>query len=90
MIKIDRAIINGCDSDLSRQNIIMNLVLHAKPRNILVLAEGVETEGELKTVMECGVDLVQGYFVDRPLFEPGPVSDSVRSVIQRFRGEKKV
>ena len=90
LIKIDRAIINGCDSDLSRQNIIMNLVLHAKPRDILVLAEGVETEGELKTVMECGVDLVQGYFVDRPLFEPGPVSDSVRSVIQRFRGEKKV
>ena len=81
LVKIDRSIISGCDSDISRQNIIRNLVSHAKLRNIIVLAEGVETSGELKTVIECGVDLIQGYYVDRPLFEPGPVSDSIKKEI---------
>lgn len=84
MIKIDRAIINGCDSDLSRRNIITNLVSHAKIRDILVLAEGVETESELRTVIECGVDLLQGYYIDRPLFEPKPVPESIREVICSF------
>ncbi|MCI7768186.1 MAG: bifunctional diguanylate cyclase/phosphodiesterase [Oscillospiraceae bacterium] len=81
LIKIDRSIISGCDSDISRQNIIMSLVSHAKLRNILVLAEGVETGGELKTVIECGVDLIQGYYVDRPLFEPMPVPDRIKNEI---------
>lgn len=81
LIKIDRSIISGCDSDISRQNIIMNLVSHAKLRDILVLAEGVETGGELKTVIECGVDLIQGYYVDRPLFEPKTIPDRIKEEI---------
>ena len=76
LIKIDRTIISGCDSDMSRKNIISNLVRISKAKNILVLAEGVETSGELKTVIECGVDLLQGYYFARPVFEPQPI-DSV-------------
>lgn len=81
LIKIDRSIISGCDSDISRQNIIMSLVSHAKLRNIIVLAEGVETSSELKTVIKCGVDLIQGYYVDHPLFEPKPVPDRIKEEI---------
>ena len=32
----------------------------------LVVAEGVETEGELRTCQEVGCDLLQGYFIARP------------------------
>ena len=81
LIKIDRSIISGCDSDISRQNIILNLVSHAKIRNVIVLAEGVETSGELKTVIECGVDLIQGYYIDRPLYEPNSVPDRIKEEI---------
>lgn len=84
LIKIDRAIINGCDSDVSRKNIILNLVRISKANNILVLAEGVETSGELKTVIECGVDLLQGYYFARPVFEPEPLSEERRNEIIRF------
>lgn len=73
LIKIDRTIISGCDSDMSRKNIISNLVRISKSKDILVLAEGVETYGELKTVIECGVDLLQGYYFARPVFEPQPI-----------------
>lgn len=81
LIKIDRAIINGCDSDVSRKNIILNLVRISKANNILVLAEGVETSGELRTVIECGVDLLQGYYFARPVFEPEPLSEERRNEI---------
>lgn len=84
LIKIDRAIINGCDSDVSRKNIILNLVRISKANDILVLAEGVETSGELKTVIECGVDLLQGYYFARPVFEPQPLSEECRNEIIRF------
>ncbi len=77
IVKIDRAIISGCDSDISRRSIIVNLVSIAKERNVLVLAEGVETYNEMKTVIECGVDLIQGYYIARPLFVPEPLEDNV-------------
>ncbi|MCM1132869.1 MAG: EAL domain-containing protein [Ruminococcus flavefaciens] len=87
LIKIDRAIINGCDSDVSRKNIILNLVRISKANNILVLAEGVETSGELRTVIECGVDLLQGYYFARPVFEPQPLPEKRREEILRFNNK---
>ncbi len=77
IIKIDRSIISGCDRDISRRTIISSIVNLAKTKNICVLAEGVETEGELKTVIENGVDLLQGYFINRPVFEPQPIPQEV-------------
>lgn len=75
IVKIDRAIVCGCESDVSRKNIIANLVLLAKEKNVLVLAEGVETYNEMKTVIECGVDLIQGFYVARPMFEPQKINE---------------
>lgn len=86
LIKIDRAIISGCDSDVSRKNIIHNLVKISKSKNIIVLAEGVETSGELQTVIECGVDLLQGYYFARPVFEPTPIDKERVDEILRYNG----
>lgn len=86
IIKIDRSIINGCDKDISRRMIISNLVKLVQSREIQVLAEGVETEDELRTVISCGVDLLQGFYIDRPLFEPRPLDMEVVDTIRRFAG----
>lgn len=48
IIKIDRSIISGCDRDEGKADIITKLVQIASTKNILVLAEGVETQAELK------------------------------------------
>lgn len=77
IIKIDRSIISGCDKDISRRTIINSLVNLARTKNVRVIAEGVETEGELKTVIESGVDLLQGYFINRPVFEPVPIPQGI-------------
>lgn len=84
IVKIDRSIISGCDKDISRRTIINNLVRLVKQKQALVLAEGVETEEELRTVISCGVDLLQGYYICRPVFEPQPVPQEVAETIRRF------
>lgn len=82
IIKIDRSIISGCDKDVSRRTIINNLVKLAQTKQILVLAEGVETEEEMKTVISCGVDLLQGFYLKRPLFEPQPIEPELAEKIK--------
>ena len=82
IVKIDHSIINGCDKDASRRMIISNLVKLAQTRGILVVAEGVETEAEMKTVISCGVDLLQGYYLDYPLFVPKPLDPQITKSIQ--------
>lgn len=85
IIKIDRSIISGCDKDVSRRTIISNIIKLAGTKNIKVLAEGVETEGELRTVIESGADLLQGYFINRPVFEPQPIEQEVIDKIMRYQ-----
>lgn len=82
IIKIDRSIISGCDKDISRRMIITNLVKMVSSKHILVLAEGVETEEELATVIDCGVDLLQGYYICRPVFEPQPIPENIAETIK--------
>ncbi|MET0016016.1 EAL domain-containing protein [Oscillibacter sp.] len=64
--KIDISIIRSIDASRDRQEIVSNLVAYAHQRNMKVIAEGVETPRELETVIDLGVDLMQGYFLGRP------------------------
>ena len=84
IVKIDRTIISGCDKDISRRTIISSLVKLARTQHILVLAGGVETEDELKAVISCGVDLVQGYYINRPLFEPEPPAKEISDLMRHL------
>ena len=82
IVKISHTIINGCDKDASRRVLINNLVKLARTKNVLVLAEGVETEEEMKTVISCGVDFLQGYYFSYPLFEPKPIDPEITNTIR--------
>ncbi|MEG0766946.1 MAG: EAL domain-containing protein, partial [Clostridia bacterium] len=69
-IKMDINIVHGIDHDETRQEIFRNLVLFSKQRNIKVVAEGVENEAEMRTLVELGVDYMQGFFFGKPQLEP--------------------
>lgn len=84
IIKIDRSIVSGCDHDESKSDIISKLVQISASKNILVLAEGVETRDELKKVIECGVDLLQGFYFGKPSFEPQVCSEETTRDILRM------
>jgi len=70
IIKIDRNIIDGIDKNELKQSVYRALFNLAKEHDITVLAEGVETKGELQTINSIGVDLVQGYYFAKPCAEP--------------------
>lgn len=84
IIKIDRSIINGCDYDEDRRMVIENLVKLARANGVLVLAEGVETEGEMNTVIACGIDFLQGFYVAKPVFNPEPVDPQLADTIRHL------
>ena len=72
IIKIDRFLIENIHRNQNKQLFVRSTVEFAKMNGIMVLAEGVETSNELHTVIDLGVDLVQGYYLGHPVLDPIP------------------
>lgn len=68
-IKLDRVFINGCDKDHVKSALIEMVGKAAGRLDAWIIAEGVETEGELDEVIGLRVPLAQGYFLALP--QPG-------------------
>lgn len=69
LIKIDMGLVRGIDSNPPRQAIVRAIASMCKHLNILVLAEGIETRGERDFLVGAGIDLMQGYFFCKPVFQ---------------------
>ena len=68
VLKIDRYLVGGCHADPLRQAVVES-VAHLAPRlGARVVAEGVETEDDLRTVAALGIELVQGFLLSRPFY----------------------
>lgn len=67
LIKLDRSLIQGIGSDPSRKALTAALTVFANETGSRLIAEGVETEAELRMLRELGVDKVQGYLLGHPL-----------------------
>ncbi|MGN0675791.1 MAG: EAL domain-containing protein [Oscillospiraceae bacterium] len=65
-IKIDHSLIRDIDSDIQKQHLVKNMINFAKIHGIKTLSEGVETKGELETVITLGIDLIQGFYTSKP------------------------
>jgi EAL domain-containing protein (putative c-di-GMP-specific phosphodiesterase class I) len=60
LIKLDRELTGGIAEDPARQALAAALVRFASALDASVIAEGVETEAEARTVAELGVNRAQG------------------------------
>ena len=78
IVKIDMDLIRGIDQDDEKKKIISNLAYYTKERNMLLLAQGIETKKELETLVSLGVDLVQGYYIAEPSYEGKAPSQEVK------------
>jgi diguanylate cyclase (GGDEF)-like protein len=70
-IKLDLALTRDIDSDPVRRALAASLVAFAREIGAAVVAEGIETRGELEALRSLGVTHGQGYYLARP--GPGPV-----------------
>ena len=66
-LKIDKFFIQGLDrEDESGSAIVAAILAMAHSLGMVVVAEGVETEAQLRALEELGCDQMQGYFLGRP------------------------
>lgn len=65
-VKIDMDLIRNIDSNAVKQAIIRALVTMTKETGMKLIAEGVESFRELKTLIKLGVHLAQGYLLNKP------------------------
>lgn len=66
-IKVDRSFVLDIEADANAKAISSCIVTLAKAMNLEVVAEGVETHGQLKQLLHQGCDLIQGYLFGRPM-----------------------
>ncbi len=66
-LKIDRSFIHGVAHDEQNLAIVRSTVELGHNLGLSVVAEGVETEQELKLLLQFGCDEAQGYFFAKPM-----------------------
>jgi diguanylate cyclase (GGDEF)-like protein len=66
-LKIDRSFIQNVDKSESDAAIVRAIMSLAKTLGLLVTAEGLERDGQLRWLKACGCDEGQGYLLARPL-----------------------
>lgn len=66
IIKIDKVFIDQADLT-SSENIINYIMFIAKHLETKTIIEGVETEEQVEFVRKIGVDIIQGYYVSKPI-----------------------
>ncbi len=64
--------VRGIDTDPVRQAIVQGILGVCRVLNIEVIAEGIETPGELRQLQTLGIYLFQGYLFARPAVEALP------------------
>lgn len=87
-IKLDMNLIRNIEKDFVKQAIVKSMCEFAKLTNTFLVAEGIETEAEMRKLIDMGVNYGQGYFIQRPGPEIHAINEEVLDVI-RDQNRKK-
>lgn len=67
VIKIDISLIRDIERDIQRQQIVKSILSLSKQIDVLAVAEGVETEEQLKILHNYGCNYYQGFYFSKSL-----------------------
>lgn len=87
-IKIDMAIVRNIDSDNFKKSLVESMIQFCENVNIRLIAEGIETRKELKTLIKMGIPYGQGYYLARPGQEMKDISQELKSDIRKIHNKK--
>jgi len=65
-LKFDMSLVRDIDRDFIKQELLRTLMDFARKTDSIVIAEGIETEAEYRTVKLLGAHLGQGFYFARP------------------------
>ncbi len=83
-IKIDIDLIRNIDKDTFKQAIIKTFVALGNTTNMKLIAEGIETEEELSTLINLGVYSGQGFFLLRPAGTFLAIPDEIKCLLLKL------
>ena len=66
-LKIDRSFMREFEQDANAQAVTTAVIRIGQSLGMTVVAEGVETQGQLRLLTQLGCDVVQGYLFSKPL-----------------------
>ena len=66
-LKMDKAFIRNIKPGNKEMELVTLVLKIAQTLGVPVIAEGVETEEELKMLKEAGCDIIQGYYFSKPI-----------------------
>ncbi|MGB1197811.1 MAG: EAL domain-containing protein [Thalassotalea sp.] len=69
VIKIDKSFVFGMLENHSDYQIIMSTIAMVKNLGLMVVAEGVESSAQLRSLTESKCDIIQGYYFAKPIPE---------------------
>jgi diguanylate cyclase (GGDEF)-like protein/PAS domain S-box-containing protein len=67
IIKVDLSFVQGAERDPKDAAITANIINLAHALGLRAIAEGIETDGQLRSMRDLGCDLAQGYHFARPM-----------------------
>lgn len=89
-LKLDMNLVRNVDSDLMKQSAVSAIVQFCNQSNIKIIAEGIETKEELKTLIRMGVEFGQGYYLGRPKEEFAISNQDTKLEIKGFYNKTKL
>ena len=78
-LKIDRAFVLKLEKSDKGKSLANTIVLMARSFNLKTVAEGVESEEQLRRVIDLGCDYIQGYYYSKPVS-----ADELPATIERI------
>ena len=66
-LKIDRSFVQDIETEEDSMEIVNAIIGLSRSLNLTVVAEGVETDGQLTRLTDAGCELVQGYIFGKPM-----------------------
>ena len=69
IVKLDMSLVRDIDRHPTKRRVVGAIATLCRELGSRVIAEGVETQAELRTVRDAGIDLIQGFLFARPTRE---------------------
>ncbi len=66
LMKLDISLVRGIDTDEARRALAEALLMFGNRMGVRLVAEGIETQGELQTLRDIGIKIGQGFLLGRP------------------------
>jgi len=87
-IKLDIQLIRSVDKDNLKFALVKGMVEFSKVSNIPLIAEGIETYGEIETLVKLGVQYGQGYFIQKPDAEVLEIRQEIIHILKNINYKK--